>query len=70
MSDLLSERVTELEIKLAHQELTIDELNQITIQQQAEIQVLKEYVKIVNHKLNTFEEQFGSKKENELPPHY
>ena len=71
MSDYLSQRVTELEIKLAHQELTTEQINQIVILQQDEIQRLNEYIKIINGKLNNLQEQVGEKKHTESPPpHY
>lgn len=71
MTDLLSERITELEIKLAHQELTTEQLNQTVVQQQSEIQRLNEYLKVINGKLNNLEEHVGDKKQSESPPpHY
>jgi len=70
MSELINERVTDLEIKLSYHEQTIDELNQIVIRQQKEIQILNEYLKSLSNKVNLLKEEINDKMEHELPPHY
>jgi SlyX protein len=69
LNPLVEERITELEIKMAHQELTIEELNQIIIKQQSEIDNFHRFLKILNNKMENL--QFDQKETMDLPPpHY
>jgi len=66
---LTEQRITELEIKMAHQELTIEELNQIIIKQQTEIDNFHIYLKILKNKMESI--QFNHNESTEqAPPHY
>jgi uncharacterized coiled-coil protein SlyX len=63
------ERITELEIKLAHHEMTIEQLNQILIQQQSEIDNLQHYLKLLKYKIENIQSS-PEKTIEEAPPHY
>jgi SlyX protein len=72
-NQLVEQRITELEIKMAHQELTIEELNQIIIKQQTEIDNFHTYLKILKNEMESL--QFDQKESMEQsieqpPPHY
>jgi len=59
----------ELEIKVAHQELTIEQLNQVITQQQNEIANIKLHLDALKNKINSI--QIPEKSLNEPPPpHY
>ncbi len=69
MSDI-ENRVMELEIKNAHQEDTIEQLNQIIIRHQASIDKLNRNMEQIQDKLSNLQ-QSSSKEEPEAPPpHY
>jgi len=63
------DRIIELEIKVAHQEMVIEELNQILTQQQIEIANLQRYLEIIKYKIESIQ---SSPKEvtEQPPPHY
>jgi SlyX protein len=61
-------RLTELEIRLAYQEQTINDLNEVILTQQADIELLKNAVDQMRTKLETNEQSFGPA--SERPPHY
>jgi len=62
-------RITELEIKLAHQEFTIEQLNQVITEQQQEIADIKLFLDALNNKVNNI--QIPEKNQPEPPPpHY
>jgi len=66
MSD---DRLVELEIKVAHQEIALEELNQIIIQQQSEITKLQHYLDMLKYKIESIQSP-PEKVSEELPPHY
>ena len=66
MSD--SERITELEIKITHQELLLDALNQVVIDQANQIDALKRAVEQIEHHGATGPPEIGPA--DEKPPHY
>ena len=65
----MEDRLTKIEIKLAHHELTIETLNQVITVQQNEISQLLDKIELLNSKINSLKEQ-----DKELieppPPHY
>ncbi|MCK5696815.1 MAG: SlyX family protein [Gammaproteobacteria bacterium] len=71
MSDI-ENRVMELEIKNAHQEDTIEQLNHIIIEHQNSIGTLIRQLKQIQNKVSSLQEN-GSQSKNEPeppPPHY
>ena len=67
----MQERVTELEIKLAHLENTIDILDQTVIAQQSQIDILMLKMSILEKKLKAASEsQVAHEKDETPPPHY
>ena len=67
----MEERITELEIKLAHVENTIDILDQTVISQQSQIDILMLKMSILEKKLKAAgESQVADEKDETLPPHY
>ena len=67
----MEERITELEIKLAHVENTIDILDQTVITQQSQIDILMLKMSILEKKLKAAgESQIAHEKDETPPPHY
>jgi len=67
----MEERITELEIKLAHVENTIDILDQTVITQQSQIDILMLKMSILEKKLKAAgESQIANEKDETPPPHY
>ena len=67
----MENRVTELEIKLAHMENTIDILDQTVISQQSQIDILMLKMSIFYKKLKAAgESQVAHEKDETPPPHY
>lgn len=67
----MENRVTELEIKLAHMENTIDILDQTVITQQNQIDMLILKLSILEKKLKAAgESQVAHEKDETPPPHY
>jgi SlyX protein len=62
-----ADRIVNIEMKLSHQDVMLEELHQVIYRQQAEIDVL-------HKKLNLFEQQLNADAEirpaGEKPPHY
>lgn len=71
MSDI-EYRVMELEIKNAHQEDMIEQLNQIIIEQQSSIARLVQQVKQIQNKVSSLQENDSQAREADEPPppHY
>jgi SlyX protein len=69
MSDIES-RIMELEIKNAHQENTIEQLNQIVIQQQETLNTLNSQIEWFKNQLTTLQETVSKEIPNTRPPHY
>lgn len=60
-----------LESKVAFQDATIEELNQVVTQQQIEISRFKEALKIVSERLKNSQTSILARPEDETPPpHY
>lgn len=66
MPDRHEKRITELEIKLTHQERLLDTLNEIVIEQRTEIDALKKRLEDYGRVLANLDEEPA----NEPPPHY
>lgn len=67
----MDKRITELEIRLTHMEVTVEVLDKIAIAQQAEIDSLKLKVEILEKKLKAAaESQIAHEKDETPPPHY
>jgi SlyX protein len=62
------QRFIEIETKLAHQEVLIEELNRVISRQQADIHELTEAVKILAKKLRAEIKPVGPA--DQRPPHY
>jgi SlyX protein len=69
MSDI-ENRLIELEIKNAHQEDTIEQLNQIVITQQASIDELIRHIKRLKNQLTNLQENNSKEQAESPPPHY
>lgn len=67
----LSTRITELETKVAFQEMIIEELNQSLIDQQFAIDKLQTQIRHIAEKLKGAQlSQVASRSEETPPPHY
>ncbi len=69
MSDI-EHRVMELEIKNAHQEDTIEQLNHIIIRQQSSIDTLVRQMEQLQDKLTNLQENNSKEAPEPPPPHY
>lgn len=64
-------RIEQLETQISFQEITIEELNQIVIQLQAEIAKLKEQLSLLSKKLQVTQiSNIADMSEEIPPPHY
>ena len=64
-------RVTELEFKLAHQELSIEELTQSNLDQQRQLDELKIQIRYLKSLISQMgESSIADASEEPLPPHY
>ena len=67
----MEDRIINLETKLAYQEHTIEELNSVVIEQQNEIDRLKNAVEYLLDKVSQMADTHMEKAPaNEKPPHY
>lgn len=69
MSDI-EKRVMELEIKNAHQEDTIEQLNQIIIKHQTNIDNLVRHMEQLQNKLSSLQQSNSKETPEPPPPHY
>ncbi|MDH5613172.1 MAG: SlyX family protein [Gammaproteobacteria bacterium] len=68
---MMENRITELEIKLAHMENTIDILDTTVITQQNQIDILMLKISMLEKKLKAAgESQIADEKDETPPPHY
>ena len=66
-----SERLTEMEIKLAFQEEMVETLNQIVAGQQRELDLLQGQVRLLYQQLKSLQpSDIASAEEEVPPPHY
>ena len=71
MTELLAERVTELECKQAFQEDLLETLNKIVIEQRQQIDILQEQIKIIYQQLKSLQPSNIANLADEVPPpHY
>lgn len=71
MSDNTEQRITELEIRLTHQDESIESLSNIIIKQHDEIDRLKLRMEILERRLKeAAESQLAEQKDETPPPHY
>lgn len=66
----MEDRLTELEIKLAFQEDLLDTLNKIVAQQQLQLDVQQEQLRMLYRQLQTLESGPRASPQQEIPPHY
>ena len=65
----INQRIDELEFKLQFQEDTIDSLNQVLINQQKDILLMKEKFVMLGKQLDSYRQQQPTS-ESDRPPHY
>lgn len=72
MTDHITSQIIEIETKLAFQEQTIEQLNEVIIQQQKLIETLQRQIKTLNHKVEQESHHWGKEYSpaDEKPPHY
>jgi SlyX protein len=71
MTDKTEQRITELEIRLTHQDENIESLSNTIIRQHDEIDTLKLKLEILEKRLKTASEsQMADQKDETPPPHY
>ena len=64
-------RLIDIEIKLAHQESLVDELNRVLTDQQSRISQLEEVCRTLSERLRSLDEGGTSAAaDDERPPHY
>ena len=64
-------RLIDIELKLTHQEDTVDALNQIVYQQQKKIDELEKLLTALVRQVKNSADNVGERNiENEKPPHY
>ena len=69
MSEII-ERIMELEIRSAHQEDTIEQLNQIVIKQQLTIDNMVNHIDRLKTQISNLQESAGKEAPEPPPPHY
>ena len=71
MSELLAERITDLEFKQAFQEDLLESLNKIVVEQQNHIDILQEQIRILYQQLKSLQPSNVADLADEVPPpHY
>ncbi|MEY0598286.1 SlyX family protein [Providencia alcalifaciens] len=70
-SDTLEQRLELLESKVAFQELSIEQLNQVITDQQMQLNRMQEHLRIVTERLKSSQNSHLARPEEETPPpHY
>jgi SlyX protein len=65
------QRLTDIEVKLAHQEHALDEINQVLTDQQAQLTRLEQVCQSVVERLRGLSDQTATdERDNDKPPHY
>lgn len=70
MPDDINQRLQVLEEKFAHQERLVDALNEVIIEQQAQIAQIEEQYQRIRALLLDMHEQFPDGGQDPPPPHY
>jgi len=71
MTELLAERITDLEFKQAFQEDLLESLNKIVVEQQNHIDILQEQIRILYQQLKSLQPSNVADLADEVPPpHY
>ena len=71
MTELLAERVTELECKQVFQEDLLETLNKIVVEQQQHIDILQEQIRILYYQIKSLQPSNVADLADETPPpHY
>ena len=68
--NLINSKITSLETKIAYQEHTIQELNDVVYRQQLQIDKVEIMCKHLMDRIQTLSEAGGGEPNNERPPHY
>jgi SlyX protein len=66
----LEQKWIDLETRYLYQENTIEQLNQVVIEQQKQITDLKKTIEIINKNLKSLLERADDIRPHEKPPHY
>ena len=66
----LEKRVIELEIKISHQEHTIEQLNQLIIEHQNSMDMLLQQQKMLRQQIVSLQEANEKEPADPPPPHY
>ena len=67
----MEDKIIDLESKLAFQDQTINELNEVITDQQQQLDQLREEIRLLNLRLTSIAEQSNVSEEKEPPPpHY
>jgi SlyX protein len=64
------ERFVDIEVKLAHQEQVVNELNEVVTQQQAKLMQLEELCTSLLQRVRSIGESSADPEQDERPPHY
>jgi len=70
---MMDERITNIECKLAHQEMTVDTLNEVVTRQQQEITLLRQQLSVLQAKITDILQQQNDPQtlqKEPPPPHY
>ncbi|GGO82152.1 protein SlyX [Marinobacterium nitratireducens] len=65
-----SDRIADLESRIAFQEDTLDKLNDVVSRQELEIERLTQMIRIINSQLRQLDPGNGGEQGDETPPHY
>lgn len=69
MTDISADRLDRLEAHIAHQDLAIEELNEVVLSQREDIERLVRRLNGLTRRIDALEEQ-APLPENRPPPHY
>jgi len=64
------ERIVDIEVKLAHQEQIVSELNDVVTQQQAKLMQLEELCTSLIQRVRSIGDGDANPEQDERPPHY
>jgi SlyX protein len=66
----MQERLTDIEIKLAHLENTVNELSEALYVQQGSMQKLERLCELLQQRIQSMDTPGGENPQDERPPHY